>query len=715
MAYINWWNRTGPVTLGERFGLNEISTARKTLSPTKSYAKDPYPWDKPELPWWEEQHEPGPWDAKDGGRIALGDGSITEVTKGPNTGKYHLRLGKDKTVHYGTKAQLEKIHKQWKITNPLGSNQFERVLLNPKKLKKIKEDFQTMSNKAIREKHNISTSTINDIKNKFNLEFGVKETKPLSPEVTKRLLKLQTVLKNTDIPIGEIKSDSKLIETLAKKMNMSKGEFLSSVSQLKQEYSNPTGRIEIIESIKKNIKRFPDPKFIREKMKVEGYSKKTVGVLNSVEKAAKTVANTKTNLEHSLPENLRKFFKLPRKYLLMGERTSNFLNQFKKQFDNQLLLAAKKHAAGNMSYADYMKEVNRIRDTVRKATGGYEIGYVDFKDGKPVPITSQKSILKGTDVVGKKTTGLINFFKNSQYHDNLYNNWVKDKKNPIYSTLNEEIVRSKNKFVPNPELTDTYKKIKNFKSHEDFFKFYKANPGNPFFRALATAARLPGTPGMKLIGGTAAFTLLSSALSAEELEPSDKKQEASVLPAVIKDHPILSSAAATAAAFPKKALKTASWALNKLTPLIAPGPSHVFKAMSGEPYKPTSGHDTSIMAFWDKVVRDMGKTSKVTDASIPLKKRLKDLAWRGLLPTRFLPLISGGASVLMGPMLIKDAAEFLQSRIDKKGLTGKIEEQSFIGDEAGAGYLMEEAYDKKRKEDAEGMDYAQGGIASLIK
>jgi len=40
MAYIEWWNRTGPVTLGERFGLNEISTARNTLSPTKSYTED---------------------------------------------------------------------------------------------------------------------------------------------------------------------------------------------------------------------------------------------------------------------------------------------------------------------------------------------------------------------------------------------------------------------------------------------------------------------------------------------------------------------------------------------------------------------------------------------------------------------------------------------------------------------------------------------------
>jgi len=37
MAYIEWWNRTGPITMGERFGLNEISTARKTLSPTNSH------------------------------------------------------------------------------------------------------------------------------------------------------------------------------------------------------------------------------------------------------------------------------------------------------------------------------------------------------------------------------------------------------------------------------------------------------------------------------------------------------------------------------------------------------------------------------------------------------------------------------------------------------------------------------------------------------
>ena len=46
MAYIDWWNRTGPATLGERFGLNEISTRAKTLSPTKSYAQKPYNWEE---------------------------------------------------------------------------------------------------------------------------------------------------------------------------------------------------------------------------------------------------------------------------------------------------------------------------------------------------------------------------------------------------------------------------------------------------------------------------------------------------------------------------------------------------------------------------------------------------------------------------------------------------------------------------------------------
>ena len=47
MAYIPWYNRTGPITVGERFGLNEIPTRAKTLSPIKSYVEKPtYNWEK---------------------------------------------------------------------------------------------------------------------------------------------------------------------------------------------------------------------------------------------------------------------------------------------------------------------------------------------------------------------------------------------------------------------------------------------------------------------------------------------------------------------------------------------------------------------------------------------------------------------------------------------------------------------------------------------
>jgi len=151
---------------------------------------------------------------------------------------------------------------------------------------------------------------------------------------------------------------------------------------------------------------------------------------------------------------------------------------------------------------------------------------------------------------------------------------------------------------------------------------------------------------------------------------------------------------------------------------MAPGVSHAFKLWEGKPYDPTSGHDMTTMAFWKSVIDTMGKTSKLGDATVPLKKRLKDLAWRGLLPTRFLPIISGGASLPAGPMLINDAAKWLQDRLEKKDLTGKggiADYAGIISDEAGGSLFIEDVVKEKQKQAAEGMDYAQGGIASLMK
>ena len=539
MAYIDWWNRTGPVTLGERFGLNGIKRVALAKGTPGGWWGD---WElnyKDQMTFEEYKKaldidkNPSGLEKAEGGRIALGDGSITYVGQGEHKGEYHLRLGgkKNRKTHHGTKAELEIILKNWKITNPPGVNVGKQIIKgDPKKLKAILEDIPKMSNTEVIKKHNVSRTTLWEIMQDHpKLKFGKKEFNPylqgpkLDPNVTERLNKLQNVLKTTEIPVGEIKANSKIVEILAKKMNLSKADFLSAVSQLKVEYGSPTGRIDIIENVKKNIKRFPDPKFIRDLLRAVGYGERTIGTLDAVERASRIVSNTKTNLEHSLPKNLIKFFKLPRKYLLMGERTSDFLNQFKKQFDTQLLNKAKAYVRGDLTYKEYKKEVDAIRKTVRNATGGYEIGYVDFKDGKLVPVTSQKSLLKGTDVTGKKTTGLINFFKNSQYHNALYENWVKDKNNKIFGTLNEEIKKNKLKFLPEKELAETYNAIKNFKNKKQFFEYYKKYPTSPFFKSLSKVASMAGGKGKLILGGAATFSLLSTALSAEE--PGDEKAE----------------------------------------------------------------------------------------------------------------------------------------------------------------------------------------------
>jgi hypothetical protein len=230
---------------------------------------------------------------------------------------------------------------------------------------------------------------------------------------------------------------------------------------------------------------------------------------------------------------------------------------------------------------------------------------------------------------------------------------------------------------------------------------------------LQKVRNTPKGPGrLKIIGvllaAGATFELLNEhgissaeAAEAQTLETGDKTQEDSVMGNVAKGL-TYGTLGTIAANYPqeiweggKKALK---WTGKKLLPIMAPGVSHGFKLLQGEPYQPTSGHDMTTMAFWKSVIKAMGKTSRWRNKKISLAKRIKDLAWRGLIPTRFLPYISGGASLAAGPMLIKDAAEWLQKNIDEQGLTGKIEEQSFIGDEAGAGYLMSEAHDKKRRE-----------------
>ena len=210
MAYINWWNRTGPVTLGERFGLNEISTARKTLSPTKSYAKDPYPWDKPQPPWWEEQHEPGPWDAKDGGRIGLAQGTPLYTATAENF-KFldNLILNTKKTINeiksaFGGEPTsgnqgINKLIEAWSGSSkdrvvPEDRFKYYKFTIDSPKVQKVINLFEGgMKIKAIEFKTGISRKEIRSIFHQFKPQYIGDENLPSGEgknAVKKRRLKL---------------------------------------------------------------------------------------------------------------------------------------------------------------------------------------------------------------------------------------------------------------------------------------------------------------------------------------------------------------------------------------------------------------------------------------------------------------------------------------------------------------------------------------------
>jgi hypothetical protein len=257
--------------------------------------------------------------------------------------------------------------------------------------------------------------------------------------------------------------------------------------------------------------------------------------------------------------------------------------------------------------------------------------------------------------------------------------------------------------------------IKNNKTLTEAIKVAKTTKGPPRVKALQTLVSL----GI----GTALFTHLGidiTSAEAKTLETSDKTQEAGISATDVSKG-ALATGAGYAITHPKQAWELAKkTVLKPLDKIIAPFLTPAISiATHGKP-DVTSGLEWITPAFWNAMTKRFGLTGtieafkKAPNAAAKSKIAIEMLLRAGI-PMKALPIISGAASTVAGPLLVSDAAKALQKIIDEQGLTGKIEEQSFIGDEAGAGYLMSEAHDKKRREDVKGMDYARGGIASLLK
>ena len=229
--------------------------------------------------------------------------------------------------------------------------------------------------------------------------------------------------------------------------------FIFRTNVLRKLYNNPESipEIKVNEKVKEFINKLPAADFIEEDLRALGYSEATIKKMNQVETAVQKMTTASTQLEHALPRALIRNLNLPKKFNLTAERTTNFLNKFKMQFDGQLTNAAMTYAEGNQTAADYKKyinTVNKIRNKVKNLTGGYEIGYVDFdKNGNPIPKTNQMSFLRKGDAESVKVKGIENFKKNIQYHNALLKNFNKNPESADFFTLREEIEQSPRSFV----------------------------------------------------------------------------------------------------------------------------------------------------------------------------------------------------------------------------------------------------------------------------
>jgi len=379
-------------------------------------------------------------------------------------------------------------------------------------------------------------------------QFGTRE------EQIKVLKEFQDYLaKNTEKFTSKATTEANLKSLFEGSKTDTLRNFVFRANSLRKIYNDktPPEGFKINEKVKNLIRYIPAQDFIEEELRALGFSERTIKSMVDVETAVQKITSSSTMFEHALPRSLIRMFNLPKKFYLAGERTSNFLNKFKMQFDGQLKTAAEAYAQSDQSPADYKKyktKVKKIRDKVRKYTGGYEIGYVDFdKNGRAIPITPQSSMLEGEGELGKRTTGIKNFFKNMQFHNRLFENHKKNKNNPDFYTLNDEINNSKLDFTPEYEIEKEYDKIKNFKKVSQFQNYFKTAPESSFFKSLFT-----GRGGRVALTATTGATLATLLMAAGPKEKGLTTEEVMARkeqnPSFIEEYPYL--VGTTAAASP---------------------------------------------------------------------------------------------------------------------------------------------------------------------
>jgi len=372
---------------------------------------------------------------------------------------------------------------------------------DPEISQRIKDGAESGMNKSefLAANPDLSKPSVNNFLEVTGTEWGTlgKAGAKFQPKITERLKQIQEILiKNPDASINDIQRITKLPPT----------DLNNAIQAFKDAYVKGRPDFEPIKSIENSVNKLQtnllttfeqslNNILIKYDIDPSAISKETRNKLLRSRRAVQEFFESGTNFEHQLPKSLLKYIDDPDtkvELLLTGSRTSPELNQFKLKYDrllNGAVSRLKGTSKDKIKYTlkEYNDEVNRIREEVRKTTGGYEIGYLKFdKSGKATAVTpGSKSLLKGDKIFGPETVQKISPFENAKYHNKLIENYKDDPDNPVFNTLRQAF--------PDPNQLQFYKNqeqafssIRKFLNvpRSVFMKFANKNMDNPVVQAI---------------------------------------------------------------------------------------------------------------------------------------------------------------------------------------------------------------------------------------
>ena len=372
---------------------------------------------------------------------------------------------------------------------------------DPEISQRIKDGAESGMNKSefFAANPDLSKPSVNNFLEVTGTEWGTlgKAGAKFQPKITERLKQIQEILiKNPDASINDIQRITKLPPT----------DLNNAIQAFKDAYVKGRPDFEPLESVKNSVNKLQsnilttfeqalNNILIKYDIDPSAISKETRNKLLRSRRAVQEFFESGTNFEHQLPKSLLKYVDDPDtkvELLLTGSRTSPELNQFKLKYDrllNGAVSRLKGTSKDKIKYTlkEYNDEVNRIREEVRKATGGYEIGYLKFdKSGKATAVTpGSKSLLKGEKIFGPETVQKISPFENAKYHNKLIENYKDDPDNPVFNSLRQAFPDPKKlQFYKNQE--QAFNSIRKYLKvpRTVFMKFANKNMDNPVVQAI---------------------------------------------------------------------------------------------------------------------------------------------------------------------------------------------------------------------------------------